>query len=72
MRNSLIIHLLGKKISLWNMQYKLQRIWKTREKYSLRDIDNGYFVVSFSCEEDLNYVYLEGAWMIVDHYLMAQ
>ena len=54
-KNSLIVRLLGKKVPLWTMQSRLQKMWKTRDKYTIRDIDNGYFVISFNSEEDLNY-----------------
>lgn len=71
-RNSLIVKVLGRNLSLWSLQSKLQRIWRTKETYTVRDIDNGYFVVSFNCEEDLNYVYFEGPWLVADHYLLIQ
>ena len=60
-RKSLIVRLLGKSMSLWNMQSRLLRLWKTKEKFTVRDIGNDCFVVSFLCEEDMEYVYMEGA-----------
>ena len=71
-RKSLIVRLLGKSMSLWNMQSRLLRLWKTKEKFTVRDIGNDCFVVSFLCEEDMEYVYLEGPWMLADHYLVVQ
>ncbi|XP_054801608.1 uncharacterized protein LOC129305663 [Prosopis cineraria] len=35
-------------------------------------LSNGYFIVSFTKQEDLNYAYQEGPWMIDDHYLLVQ
>ncbi|XP_028764309.1 uncharacterized protein LOC114722447 [Neltuma alba] len=68
-RRSLIIKLMGKSIPLWVMKSNLARLWRTKHPHTTRDLDNGFFVVSFDDEEDMNTVYQEGPWMIADHYL---
>ncbi|XP_028800323.1 uncharacterized protein LOC114755608 [Neltuma alba] len=71
-RKSLIVKLLGKCIPLWLMKQNLERLWKTKHAYTIRDLDNDFFVVSFDDEYDMNQIHQEGPWMIVDHYLIVQ
>ncbi|XP_028799379.1 uncharacterized protein LOC114754727 [Neltuma alba] len=71
-RRLLIIKILGKDIPLWGIKTSLQRLWKTTEPFETRDIDNGYFVVSFANDKDLQHVYFDGPWMVADHYLLVQ
>ncbi|XP_028757252.1 uncharacterized protein LOC114716409 [Neltuma alba] len=71
-RKSLIVKLLGKSVLLWVMKNSLKWMWKTTKAFTTRDIDNGYFVVSFEDEEDLNRIYQEGPWMVSNRYLVVQ
>ncbi|XP_028769454.1 uncharacterized protein LOC114726901 [Neltuma alba] len=54
------------------MKTNLARIWKTEHPFTTRDLDNGFFVVSFDDEDDMNMIYQEGPWMFADHYLAVQ
>ncbi|XP_028785856.1 uncharacterized protein LOC114741765 [Neltuma alba] len=71
-RKSLIIKLLGKSIPLWLMKENLARLWETDKSYTTKDLDNGFFVVSFEDEKDMNLIHEEGPWMITDRYLIVQ
>ncbi|KAI9077202.1 hypothetical protein K1719_040773 [Acacia pycnantha] len=65
-KKSLIIKLLGKTIPFWAMKACLTRICKTSKPFTFRDIDNGFFVVSFEDEGDMNHIFQEGSWMVAD------
>ncbi|XP_028805754.1 uncharacterized protein LOC114760640 [Neltuma alba] len=71
-RKSLIVHLLGKSVPLWVMRPSLERLWKTPKPFTVRDIDNGYFVASFEDEADMRSIYQEGPWMMGDRYIVVQ
>ncbi|XP_028795351.1 uncharacterized protein LOC114750879 [Neltuma alba] len=71
-RNSLIVKLLEKSVPLWVMKESLQKMWKTEKSFTTRDINNGYFLVSFEDENDMINIYQEGPWMVSDRYLVVQ
>ncbi|XP_028779078.1 uncharacterized protein LOC114735545 [Neltuma alba] len=47
-------------------------MWKTEKSFTTRDINNGYFLVSFEDENDMINIYQEGPWMVSDRYLVVQ
>lgn len=63
---------MGKNISLWGLKSSLSKPVEEKESFMIRYIDNGYFIVSFKNESDLNYACFEGPWMVANHYLIVQ
>ncbi|KAI9124209.1 hypothetical protein K1719_005509 [Acacia pycnantha] len=47
-------------------------MWKPQQLLKVVPLSNEYYIVSFSSEEDRDYAYYEGPWMIDNHYLLAQ
>ncbi|XP_028779093.1 uncharacterized protein LOC114735561 [Neltuma alba] len=54
------------------MHDSLHRNWKTGKSYTVRDLDNGYFVASFDSEDDMNRIPQDGPWMVSNKYLLMQ
>ena len=68
-RRTLIIKLLGRNIG-YNLLYrKIHELWKPKASVDLVSIDNGFFSIRFSSEEDYEFTKYKGPWMIFNHYL---
>ncbi|CAL2260058.1 unnamed protein product [Prunus armeniaca] len=68
-QNALIIKLLGRSYTYNYLHDRLQQKWSLNGGWKLVDLVNDYFVVKFEVEEDLNYVFIEGPWIIAGQYL---
>ncbi|KAK4283752.1 hypothetical protein QN277_000672 [Acacia crassicarpa] len=71
-RNSLIVKLLGKTVSVGFMRFRMERMWALKGPVRVTPLSNGYFLVLFSSTEDRDYALQEGPWMIADHYVLVQ
>lgn len=71
-QRTLIVCLLGRKVSLKYMTIKIQHLWAKRGTVKVVDISNDFFMVSFSDDGDYRHALLEGPWLILDHYLLVQ
>ncbi|KAI9119124.1 hypothetical protein K1719_009799 [Acacia pycnantha] len=47
-------------------------MWKSKQPLKVIPLSNDYYILSFSSQEDCDYAYHEGPWMIDDHYLIVQ
>ncbi|KAI9102350.1 hypothetical protein K1719_023552 [Acacia pycnantha] len=70
--NSLIIKVLGANFPTYIIRDRINRMWRPKDPLKLIPLSNGYYIVSFSNKEDREYAFLEGPWMIEDHYLIVQ
>ncbi|KAJ1421655.1 hypothetical protein SESBI_13607 [Sesbania bispinosa] len=70
-QDSLVVRLLGKKISFQTMSTRLQNYWARDGSVNVIHMPNDYFLVQFSNEEDYKFALFEGPWMIMDHYLIV-
>ncbi|XP_025684571.1 uncharacterized protein [Arachis hypogaea] len=67
--NTLIVKLMGRKISLPVLTRRLESMWGKQGSIEVIDIGNEFFIVKFFSQEDLDYALTEGPWRIFDHYL---
>ncbi|XP_039061281.1 uncharacterized protein LOC120205496 [Hibiscus syriacus] len=66
---TIVIKLLGKKISYTALCNRLYNLWKPSQPFRLMDIDNDYFLISLRTHSDYLKVLVDGHWMIFGHYL---
>ncbi|KAJ1384001.1 hypothetical protein SESBI_42905 [Sesbania bispinosa] len=71
-KNTLIVKLLGRKLSLRFLSARLQSLWAIRGQVKVADLNDEFFTVRFSDPEDYNHTLFEGPWLITDHYLLVQ
>ncbi|RYR27977.1 hypothetical protein Ahy_B01g052053 [Arachis hypogaea] len=71
-KQTLIVKPLGKRINLQTMERWINRRWGRKEAIRVMDLEEGFFLVRFSSQEDYGYALFEGPWMIADHYLLVQ
>ncbi|KAK5802615.1 hypothetical protein PVK06_030222 [Gossypium arboreum] len=69
---TVIVKLLGRKISYHAMSNKLQAIWKANKKLQVLDLKNDYFSVRFQDENEYITTISGGPWIIFGHYLMVR
>ncbi|XP_061346858.1 uncharacterized protein LOC133292467 [Gastrolobium bilobum] len=68
-RKALIVKLFGKKLPLTFMKKCLENLWEREGNIFITDIENGFFLVSFSNQKDLDHALTSGPWVIMEHYL---
>ncbi|XP_015958583.1 uncharacterized protein LOC107482567 [Arachis duranensis] len=66
---TLIVKLLGRKISLVALKRRLEVMWGKNGSIDVIDLGNEFFLVKFYNSEDLDFALMEGPWKILDHYL---
>lgn len=71
-KTSLIVKLLGRKVSLKFLKDRLEKMWKPKGRMSVLDLEDDYFIVQFSQLDDYLYALHEGPWLVADHYLVIQ
>ncbi|QHO31323.1 hypothetical protein S83_026012 [Arachis hypogaea] len=69
---SLIVKLMGRRISLMVMRRRLETMWEKHGSLEVIDLGNDYFLVRFFNSEDLDYAIMQGPWKIFDHYLAVR
>ncbi|KAF7824071.1 uncharacterized protein G2W53_022215 [Senna tora] len=69
---TLIVHLMGRTVGVTFMKNRLEKLWKRDGDVSIIDLEQGFFAVSFTNQNDFVYAYQEGSWMVADHYLVVQ
>ncbi|KAL4285489.1 hypothetical protein GQ457_16G010300 [Hibiscus cannabinus] len=70
--NSVVVCLLGKSIGYRALLSRIQNLWSPSGGMSLIDLDNEYYLVRFTLEEDFQKVVKGGPWVIYGSYLMVQ
>ncbi|KAJ1429963.1 hypothetical protein SESBI_08025 [Sesbania bispinosa] len=71
-RDTLIVNLLGRKVSLRFMTTRLQSLWAIQGQIRVIGVNDEFFMVRFSDPGDYNHALFEGPWLITDHYLLVQ
>ncbi|KAJ1377585.1 Endonuclease/exonuclease/phosphatase superfamily [Sesbania bispinosa] len=71
-RRSLIVKVLGRKMTLRYFQARLYKLWQPRARMEIIDLDNEYFIIRFEDLHDLQHVLDDGPWMLTDHYVVIQ
>ncbi|MBA0673243.1 hypothetical protein Goklo_023981 [Gossypium klotzschianum] len=72
MAQTLIVKLLGRRLSHLTMSNRLQVSWKTKQTLQIIDLENDYFSVKFQDDDEYLYALSGGLWMIFGHYLTVQ
>ncbi|CAN1249352.1 Uncharacterized protein At4g02000 [Linum perenne] len=54
------------------MTRKLQQLWARDGRVAVWDIGFGHFVARFDEESDFNRAFLEGPWLVGDHYVISE
>lgn len=68
-KKTLIVKVLG-----WHVGYAflikcLNILWKIQSELTLADLGNDFFLARFLNEDDYDFAFFEGPWMVVDDYL---
>nr|GLL37616.1 uncharacterized protein LOC109187360 [Ipomoea trifida] len=71
-RRSLIIKLLGRKVSYCYLLQKLKRMWNLDASFELIALDQDLFLAKFESLRDYDYAKFLGPWVIMDHCLVLQ
>ncbi|KAF7844636.1 putative RNA-directed DNA polymerase [Senna tora] len=71
---TLLVRLMGKSVGVTFMRNRLEKLWQRKGSgpSQIIDLENGYFAVSFTNQDDYLYAFQEGPWLIADHYLIVQ
>lgn len=69
---TLVVHVLGKKVNYRVLENKVNRDWARAGKVKIIDMPRGFYAVNFENMEDYKHVLFEGPWMVADHYLLVQ
>ncbi|PPR94509.1 hypothetical protein GOBAR_AA26165 [Gossypium barbadense] len=64
MAKTIIVKLLGKKISFNALLNKVSNLWNLKSPIQLMDLENDFFLVRFYDEDDYNKVLVGGKWVI--------
>ncbi|KAK3219609.1 hypothetical protein Dsin_013579 [Dipteronia sinensis] len=70
--NALIQKIMGRPHTFNFMLHKLRQKWSLIGQWSLVDFEDGYFIVRFQMQEDLDFVLTGGPWIIANQYLVVQ
>lgn len=71
-RPSLIIRVLGRKVSYSYLLQRLEKMWKPEASFELIALDQDYFLAKFDSARDYDFAKYEGPWIILGHYLTVQ
>ena len=71
-KKTLIIKLLGKKISFRALESKLYQFWAREGILEIIDLSNNYYMVKFSSYYDYDFALTSGPQLIYDHYLIVK
>ncbi|MBA0577536.1 hypothetical protein Golob_025010 [Gossypium lobatum] len=69
MAKTLIIKLLGRRISFNALLLQVTMVWKTRSSFQLMDMENDFYFVCFNDKDDYCKVMIRGPWVIFRQYL---
>lgn len=69
MAQTVIVKLLGRRVSYFTMVNKLQAIWGTKQSLQIIDLENDYWSVKFQNNEEYLDALSGGPWTIFGHYL---
>ncbi|XP_039044644.1 uncharacterized protein LOC120184190 [Hibiscus syriacus] len=69
---TLIVKVLGRMVGYNTLHNRIYTIWKPSHPINLVDIENNYFLVKFSCQQDYLNGLSDGPWTIFGHYLTIE
>lgn len=69
---SLVVHLLGKRVSIKILESRLRSFWVKDGDIHIIDLPQDYFLVQFSAETNYLHALFEGPWLVANHYLIVQ
>ncbi|XP_050877623.1 uncharacterized protein LOC127081409 [Lathyrus oleraceus] len=64
--------MLGRQINFKALENRLQQMWARRGVIDIVDLNQEFFLATFTGEEEQKFVFFEGPWMIYDRYLKAR
>lgn len=70
-RNTLIIKVLGKKVSFRTLENKLMCDWKVNETIKITDLADDFYLVRLSSQKDYMHALFDGPWKVVDYYIIV-
>ncbi|XP_024038338.1 uncharacterized protein LOC127903112 [Citrus sinensis] len=71
-QSTVVVKLLGRMIGYKALCSRLEILWPNIGRYSVINLDNGYFLVKFRKEGDADFVLTQGPWIVSGHYLTVQ
>lgn len=71
-RQSLILRVLGRKVSYSYLLQRLKTMWKPEANFDLIALDQDYFVAKFESRRDYEFAKFEGPWIVLGHYVIVQ
>ncbi|XP_039029459.1 uncharacterized protein LOC120163645 [Hibiscus syriacus] len=72
MRRLIIVQLLGRKNGYKTLMDRINQLWKPKGQFQVVDLDNDYYIVMFTNEDDYIRVLMDGPWMVYGNYLIVQ
>ncbi|KAL4312496.1 hypothetical protein GQ457_01G025740 [Hibiscus cannabinus] len=69
---SVIVRLLGRAIGYSALLNRVKSLWNLGGEIVMIDLDNGYYLIRFALEEDVEKVLMRGPWLIYGNYLTVQ
>ncbi|MBA0607178.1 hypothetical protein Godav_019520 [Gossypium davidsonii] len=69
MEQTVVVRLLGRTIGYRALLNRIQSLWKPIGSFQVIDIENDYFLVKFSMNQDYNKALTEGHWVVYGNYL---
>ncbi|XP_031096887.1 uncharacterized protein LOC116001136 [Ipomoea triloba] len=71
-RRTLIIKVLGQKVSYSFLLDRLHKMWKPESSFDLIALDQDYYLAKFESLRDNEFAKYEGPWIILGHYITVQ
>lgn len=69
---SLVVNVLATRVNFKVLKEKQQRSWTCKGAFQIIDLQDGFYHVIFSNQEDYNLMLFKGPWKVADHYLIVQ
>ncbi|KAF3682671.1 hypothetical protein FXO37_02221 [Capsicum annuum] len=71
-QTSLIVKLVGRKLSYLVLKKKLQELWKPTEELNLIDLGSEFFLIKFTLRQNMLHALHDGPWFIFNSFLSVQ
>ncbi|KAI9119297.1 hypothetical protein K1719_009972 [Acacia pycnantha] len=72
MEKTLVLKLLGRSITYYDLKARTQALWRLKGSFSLVDMEGSFYFATFDLEEDYFKALTGGPWMIFGAYLTVQ
>ncbi|KAF2289242.1 hypothetical protein GH714_031994 [Hevea brasiliensis] len=67
-----MVKLLGRQLGYKLLCFRIESLWKPLGRYAIIDLDNGYCLIKFIIEEDVQRALFGGPWVVMGHYLTVE